>query len=103
MGYQRTGVGRRLYRSLFDILRRQGFHNAFAGIGLPNEASVGLHEAFGFAPIGVYRNVGYKFDRWWDVGWWGLELAAPCATPFDPARFEDLRRAADFNALLDPD
>ena len=53
---------------LFDELRRLGYCQAFAGIALPNAASVGLHESLGFEPLGVYRNVGFKFDRWHDVG-----------------------------------
>jgi phosphinothricin acetyltransferase len=51
-----------------------------AGITLPNDASVGIHEALGFEPVGVYRNVGYKNGQWWDVGWWQLDLGAPTLT-----------------------
>ena len=54
------GFGRRLYQELFDQLVKLGYFQAFAGIALPNPASIGLHEAVGFAPLGVYRNVGYK-------------------------------------------
>ncbi len=71
---RREGVGRRLYTSLLALLRLQGFANAFAGVALPNDASVGLHEAMGFQPIGVYRKVGFKLGRWIDVGWWQLQL-----------------------------
>jgi phosphinothricin acetyltransferase len=46
------------------------YHAAFAGIALPNEASIGLHEAMGFVPVGIYREVGWKFGGWRDVGWW---------------------------------
>ncbi len=67
---RRLGIARRLYTALFGILEDLGYFNAFAGITLPNEASVGFHEAVGFSPIGVYRNVGYKFGAWHDVGWW---------------------------------
>jgi phosphinothricin acetyltransferase len=81
-----AGVGRRLYGVLFDELRRLGYCQAFAGIALPNAASVGLHEAMGFLKIGVYRNVGFKFDRWHDVGWWQKELQRP-AHPEAPAAF----------------
>src|SRR3982751_577949 len=66
---QGRGVGRALYRGLFALLRAQGYVNAFAGIALPNDASVKLHEATGFTLIGVYRNVGYKLGAWRDVGW----------------------------------
>jgi phosphinothricin acetyltransferase len=65
-----TGVGRALYAVLLPELARRRFHAAFAGIALPNPASVGLHESIGFEPVGIYREVGLKFGRWHDVGWW---------------------------------
>jgi len=70
----RLGVGRALYTALFKILTLQGFFKAYAGITLPNAASVGLHEAVGFLPVGVYRGAGYKFGAWRDVGWWQRSL-----------------------------
>lgn len=71
----RRGIGRHLYEALFERLRRQGFRTACAGITLPNVASVSLHERLGFAPIGVYRRIGWKAGDWRDVGWWQLDLA----------------------------
>ena len=65
----RAGVGRALYESLFAVLSLQGFRNAYAGITLPNVASVKFHEALGFTPVGVYHDIGYKFGRWHDVAW----------------------------------
>ncbi len=79
--HHRAGVGRALYTVLFDLLRRQGFYNAFGGITLPNAGSVGLHEALGFRLVGVYEAVGYKFGAWRDVGWWHLALQEKPATP----------------------
>ena len=67
--HHRRGVGRRLYEELFARLRRQGFRVLCAGIALPNPGSVGLHEAMGFTPVGVYRRVGWKHGAWRDVGW----------------------------------
>jgi L-amino acid N-acyltransferase YncA len=87
---QRQGIGRALYRHLFALLRAQGYVNAFAGISLPNAASVALHEAMGFAPIGVYRNVGYKLGAWRDVGWWQLALCEPPPNPAEPIAIGDL-------------
>ena len=81
---RRQNIGRALYTSLFALLRLQGFYNAYAGITLPNAGSVGLHEAMGFRLVGVYRNVGYKFDRWHDVGWWSLALREATAEPPEP-------------------
>ena len=67
---RRSGVGRALYETLLPALAKAGHHAAFAGVTLPNAASVGLLEAMGFEPVGVYREVGFKFGRWLDVGWW---------------------------------
>lgn len=84
-GAHRRGIGRALYTALFDLLRRQGFVNAYAGITLPNPASVGLHEALGFRHLGVYRGVGHKHGRWYDVGWWHLELRPLPERPEPPS------------------
>jgi phosphinothricin acetyltransferase len=78
------GVGRALYERLIPEVRALGYVCAFAGITLPNPASVGLHEAVGFTPVGVFRNVGYKFGAWRDVGWWQLRLCDPPAAPAEP-------------------
>ena len=71
---QGQGIGRALYRALFEQLRTRGFHQAFAGIALPNQASISLHQSVGFESIGVFREVGRKFDRWHDVSWWQRAL-----------------------------
>lgn len=71
------GVGKALYQALLPATAKRGFHAAFAGITLPNPGSVALHESVGFKPVGVYHEVGRKFGRWHDVGWWGLTLADP--------------------------
>ncbi|MFL9456704.1 MULTISPECIES: arsinothricin resistance N-acetyltransferase ArsN1 family B [Nostocales] len=72
--HRKKSVGKALYASLFKVLQVQGFYNVFAGIVLPNPASIALHEAFGFTLVGVYRAVGYKLGQWYDVGWWQLSL-----------------------------
>lgn len=82
---RRAGVGRRLYPALFYALRARGYHQAFAGIALPNAGSVGLHEAVGFTPIGVYRDVGFKLGAWHDVGWWQRSLEQPGELPCEIA------------------
>lgn len=88
----RRGLGRALYGALLELLERQGVQVAVAGITLPNDASVSLHEAVGFEPVGVYRRIGFKAGAWWDVGWWELELIAstngPPPEPGPPARLE---------------
>lgn len=82
--FRGRGVGGALYRMLLAVLRRQGFFNAYAGITLPNEASVRLHESVGFRAIGVYANVGYKLGAWHPVGWWGCEIATLQREPREP-------------------
>ena len=69
-GHAGQGVGSSLYSALFPVLKIKGFHAAFAGIALPNDASIALHTACGFAPVGVYREVGWKAGEWRDVSWW---------------------------------
>ena len=76
-GRRRTGAGRALYEALFERLTQRGFCMAVAGMTLPNEASVGLHESMGFVPVGVYKRVAWKFGSWHDVGWWQLQLVEP--------------------------
>jgi phosphinothricin acetyltransferase len=61
------GLGSRLYRTLFGALGTADVHRAYGGISLPNEASVSLHERLGFSVAGIYREVGRKFGRFWDV------------------------------------
>jgi phosphinothricin acetyltransferase len=87
---QRRGIARRLYGALFSILALQRYVNAYAGITLPNRASVGLHEAMGFVPVGVYRRVGYKQGSWYDVGWWCRALRECSGEPGAPSRLRDL-------------
>lgn len=68
-GHWQRGVGRSLYAALLGLLAEQGFRSAYAGITQPNEASMGLHRAMGFEPVGVYRGAGHKLGRWHDVAW----------------------------------
>jgi phosphinothricin acetyltransferase len=92
---RRLGLGRALYARLFDALRVQGFANAYAGITLPNPASVGFHEAMGFVPVGTFRRIGFKFGRWHDTGWWQLRLREDDA-PAPPLPLRECReRVAD--------
>jgi phosphinothricin acetyltransferase len=79
-----NGIGRALYAELLAQLRDLNYVSAYAGIALPNAASVRLHEAMGFVPVGVFRHVGYKFGAWHDVGWWQRRIADPPPSPGEP-------------------
>ncbi len=97
---RRNGLARSLYSVLLEALRRQGFYRAYAGIALPNPASVGLHEAMGFVRVAHYSQVGYKLGAWHDVGWWGLALRPATASPSPPVAHSRISGTADWAALL---
>jgi phosphinothricin acetyltransferase len=78
------GIGRALYTTLFDLLPHLGYFRATAGITLPNAASVGIHEAFGFSLVGVYRDIGFKLGAWHDVAWYEAEVQPLVANPVAP-------------------
>jgi L-amino acid N-acyltransferase YncA len=71
------GMGRQLYQRVISEVRSRGFHSLIGSIALPNEASVALHEKLGFVKVGHLKEVGWKFDRWIDVGYWELPLQGP--------------------------
>ena len=85
---QGRGTARALYGRLLADLAALGYVQVFAGITLPNPASVRFHEAAGFTPIGVFRNAGFKHGSWCDVGWWQRTLQQPPATPAEPGVWE---------------
>ena len=74
LGARKQGVGTRLYEALLAVLGDQGYCNAYAGVTLPNEASVALHRSVGFSPIGTFPSVGRKFNKWHDVAWFHRRL-----------------------------
>jgi phosphinothricin acetyltransferase len=71
-------IGQRLYEALFETLRGEDIHMAIAAITLPNRGSCALHERFGFQRVATLREIGRKFDRYWDVAWY--------LRPFDHSR-----------------
>ncbi len=94
------GLGKALYRVLLDVVREQGYLNAFGGVGLPNPGSVALHESLGFERIATYRDVGFKHGRWHDVGWWQLRLAPLPSPPSEPRAFPEVLSKLDLPRLL---
>ncbi len=93
------GIGKVLYAALISILKLQGYYNVYAGICLPNEASVGIHEHFGFKKIAHYNNVGYKFGQWHDVGWWELSLKQHKPDPKEPLSLNSISKEELLKAL----
>jgi phosphinothricin acetyltransferase len=81
-------VGTALYLALFAELRVLGFVSAYAGITMPNVASVAVHEKLGFGHIGRFPNAGFKHGSWHDVGWWHLALQPPPDNPEEPTRWQ---------------
>jgi phosphinothricin acetyltransferase len=99
-GRQRRGVGKALYTSLLAMLPLQGYINAYAGVTLPNPASVGLHESMGFQPVGVYRQVGFKCGVWHDVAWYQRPLQPRPAEPPLLKLLEEVRDSAEWREAL---
>ena len=86
------GTGRALYGVLLPEVRRLGYVTALAVVTLPNHASVRLHEALGFSPVGVLPAVGHKHGAWHDVGTWRLPLVDPPQVPAEPVPWDPGQR-----------
>jgi len=95
--FKRKGIGKELYQLLFEILKWQGFRNIYAGITLPNEASITVHEKCGFRHFATYENIGYKFGKWHSVGWWKLQINDYDLKPSPPLKLPEL----NFQTLRD--
>lgn len=67
-------IGTKLYKELLDLLKKEQYHTVLGVLTLPNDASVKLHEKFGFTKVADLKQVGFKFDEWQDVGFWQLNL-----------------------------
>ncbi len=91
VNHQGKGIGHRLYAALFDILRMQGFQTVVAGATVPNASSVAIHERLGFKTIGVFQNVGFKFEKWHSTQWFELDLETNHA-PREPIPLCELLR-----------
>jgi len=98
--FRRQGIATDIYRALLAVIPLQGYVSAYAGITLPNPASVALHESMGFIPVGIYRNVGFKLGSWHDVGWWQLTLIDPPAEPKNLLTLAEVLTCPDWEAAL---
>ncbi len=98
---QGMGIGIRLYHTLFDILRLQGYVNVYAGTAIPNEKSVRLHLSAGFETLGIYKKIGFKMGAWHDTQWFQLHL---CDHPTNPAPLKlicDIEDSPELRTILD--
>jgi L-amino acid N-acyltransferase YncA len=95
--YFGLGVANALYTALFDILKLQGYVNAYAVITLPNERSIAFHKKFGFEYLTTYKKIGYKLGQWHDVGWMQYEINPHRKDPRDPVRLADMDKS-----VIDP-
>lgn len=96
---RKRGVGKRLYKCLFEILRHMSYVNVYAGITLPNPASLALHRALGFTELCVYKKVGFKGGAWHDVVWLELSLQEHSDQPVEPLLITQLS-AADLQQIM---
>jgi len=88
--YFGLGIANALYTALFDILKIQGFVNAYAVITLPNDRSIAFHKKFGFDYLTTYKKIGYKLGQWHDVGWMQYEINTHKEDPDDPIKFPQI-------------
>lgn len=79
--HHRKGIGKALYKKLIGCLEAQGYHTLLGGITQPNVASVKLHESLGFKQVALFEHIGWKFEKWHDVGYWELVLQAGSVAP----------------------
>lgn len=99
-GYRGHGIGTALYTALFDVLRIQGFYKAYAGVTLPNQASIQLHRQLGFELVGVFKRVGFKGGAWHDVSWWDLTLQTTVLEPAETLGITEVIHRSDFLAAI---
>ncbi len=90
--FRGRGIGKILYKNLFEILKKQGYRSAVGGITLPNSSSVAIHESLGFRQVASFKSLGCKLNAWHDVGFWQLELQPYELNPTPPVPFPHLSK-----------
>jgi phosphinothricin acetyltransferase len=98
--YHRKRIGAALYECLFQLLKLQGFYNVYAIITGANKNSLDFHQSLGFKPVGLYRNVGYKFNQWQDVQWLVLTIKDHSQPPEKPKSIDDIKDTPEFNSVV---
>lgn len=98
--FHRKHIATALYTALIELLKIQGYYSAFAGVSLPNLNSEGFHESFGFKPIGVFHNVGYKLGEWRDVKWFELAISEYSKKPELPITINKIKDTEEFKNII---
>lgn len=98
--YHRKHIATALYTALIELLKVQGYYNAYAGVALPNIKSEGFHEFFCFKPVGVFHNVGYKFNEWRDVKWFELAISEHSKIPSSPKTINEIKDTEEFKVII---
>lgn len=99
--YHKRHIATALYTALMELLKVQGYYNAYAGVALPNIKSEGFHEAFGFKPVGVFHNTGYKLDEWRDVKWYELTILEHSKKPATTKTINEIKDTEEFRNIIE--
>lgn len=98
--YHGMKIGKALYFSLFELLKLQGYYNVYAKITYPNIKSEGLHKSLGFKPVGIYRNIAFKFDSWRDLICYELKLMDYPKAPEKPKAIGKINNTPEFEKII---
>lgn len=98
--YHGRNIGKALYSALYELLKLQGYCNVYAGIALPNVKSEGLHKAFGFEQVGIYKKAGFKFGAWHDVKWFQLKIQEYPEKPVNPKTIDEIVDTPEFKNII---
>lgn len=98
--FHSKGIGKILYKTLFEILKLQGYFHVFAGIAIPNNKSVALHQSLGFEEIGTFKNVGYKLGNWHSTQWFQLNLSVEYNHPSTPKKTMEILDTMEYLSIL---
>lgn len=99
--YHRRGIARVLYSALFEMLKMQGYFNAFAGVLVTNEKSVEFHRAMGFEDIGLFKNIGYKLGEWHTNLWMQYEIQKSIPNPPVPIAIGEIVNTDEFKKIME--
>ena len=98
--FHRLGIASVLYKTLFELLRLQGYVNVYAGVTLPNVKSEEFHLALGFYEVGIFKKIGFKFGSWHDTRWFQLHLVEHPDNPNKPKTLNEIEYTPEFNSIL---